>query len=206
MSATPLLVQLRRLGAQAGIDLSERQVAQLGTYLRLLAQWNRKINLTALPLEDFPPASLDRLIAEPLRAAARLQGATFPWLDLGSGGGSPAIPIGVALPDCPLTMVESRSRKAAFLREAGRACELAGAEVHTGRIEELPLESGRTWGGVSLRAVRLDQGISKTLVDVTSERGVVVIFGPTDWSGLRPQFEQVSGEHGIIMLRRVELQ
>jgi 16S rRNA (guanine527-N7)-methyltransferase len=67
------------------------------------------------------------------------QGRT--WLDLGSGGGFPGLPIACALADRPgaaVHLVESTGKKAAFLR---RVCdELAlPATVHHGRIEELSL-------------------------------------------------------------------
>ena len=48
------------------------------------------------------------------------------WFDLGSGNGSPAIPIKLAKPAARLTMVESKERKAAFLREAVRSAQLGG--------------------------------------------------------------------------------
>lgn len=204
MSATPLRERLHRLGVDAGLALSPHQLSQLEAYLRLLAQWNEKINLTALALEGFPAASLDRLIGEPLRAAAYFQGRQISWLDLGSGGGSPAIPLGVALPACALTMVESRSRKAAFLREAGRTCQLGDAEVQTLRMEELATACpGRKWGAVSLRAVRLDAEVSAAVLAVTAADSAVVLFGAMDWRGLRPSFEEVRQRDGITVLRRV---
>ena len=51
------------------------------------------------------------------------------WFDIGSGGGSPAIPLKLARPTLPLPMVESKTRKAVFLREAVRALGLARREV-----------------------------------------------------------------------------
>ena len=41
-------------------------------------------------------------------------------MDVGSGGGSPAIPLKLAVPRLSLTMVEAKARKSAFLREAIR--------------------------------------------------------------------------------------
>ena len=48
-----------------------------------------------------------------------------PIVDVGSGGGSPGIPLGAALPDRQVTLLEARSGKCAFLREA--AAEFAPA-------------------------------------------------------------------------------
>ena len=56
----------RRL-AKVGARLSDAQVNQLVDYLVLLDRWNRRMNLTAL---DDPDAAVDRLIVEPVLAAA----------------------------------------------------------------------------------------------------------------------------------------
>jgi len=144
---------LRDRAEGAGIPLKPTIESKLVTYLELLWKWNRKINLTAI-LE--PDMAIDRLILEPLAAAAHLPaGGTI--ADLGSGGGSPAIPLALALSASKLLMVESRSRKASFLREAARTVGL-DAEVLAIRFEELPVDVRyAAWADVvSLRAVRPD--------------------------------------------------
>jgi 16S rRNA (guanine527-N7)-methyltransferase len=90
--------------------------ARLVTYFDLLFRWNQKINLTSLTNID---EAIDRLLLEPVAAARELAHSPS-IIDLGSGGGSPAIPLALALSAPRLVMVESRSRKAAFLREAVR--------------------------------------------------------------------------------------
>ena len=58
-------------------------------------------------------------------------------IDIGSGGGSPAIPLTLAAPRLHMRMVESKTRKAVFLREVIRTLGLGRAEVDTSRFEEL---------------------------------------------------------------------
>ncbi len=58
-------------------------------------------------------------------------------MDVGSGGGSPAIPLKLAVPRLRLTMVEAKARKSAFLREAVRHLGLEQRSVETARYEEL---------------------------------------------------------------------
>ena len=74
------------------VTLATPQVDQLQTYFELLVRWNRRINLTALPLEPLGDETLDRLFIEPLVAARHVQASPLTWFDLGSGGGSPAVP------------------------------------------------------------------------------------------------------------------
>src|SRR6516164_7658019 len=111
---------------KASVKVSEEAIEQLGRYFELLAKWNAKINLTALPLDPPTRETLDRLFVEPLAAARYFPRDPVAWFDLGSGGGSPAIPLKILHPEASLTMVEARVRKAAFLREAVRGLVLWG--------------------------------------------------------------------------------
>lgn len=148
---------------------ADPQVAEsLASYYQLLAFWNQKINLTAFSLADAPDEAIDRLLIEPLAAARHLVGghghthlAVGPHphvLDIGSGGGSPAIPLKIAMPGIHLRMVESKTRKSAFLREAVRHLGLSDAEVETARAEELLTrpELHESLDLVTVRAVRID--------------------------------------------------
>ena len=137
----------------AGVAIPTPLQSKLLAYYELLARWNRKINLTSL---SSPTEAIDRLLLEPV-AAARVLPQGVGLLDLGSGGGSPAIPLALALGAPSLVMVESRAKKAAFLREAARVVELS-AVVEAVRFEEL--DARGAYRGVmdlvSVRAVRMD--------------------------------------------------
>ena len=65
-------------------------------YLELLAHWNAKINLTALQVQPPTDDALDKLLVEPLVAAPFFPTTAEAWIDLGSGGGSPALPLRLA--------------------------------------------------------------------------------------------------------------
>jgi 16S rRNA (guanine527-N7)-methyltransferase len=144
-------VRIALKAAQLGIPLAPPQAASIARYLQLLARWNERMNLTALPLAEFPDPTLDRLVMEPLVAAPLVPDDTVVWLDIGSGGGSPALPLKIVLPHLRLTMVESSQRKAAFLREAVRTLILQDARVLAQRVETLPEDAAADL--VTLRAV-----------------------------------------------------
>ena len=57
--------------------------------------------------------------------------------DIGSGGGLPGIPLKIAMPGLRMTLVESDQKKAAFLRDAVEALQLANTTVEARRAEEL---------------------------------------------------------------------
>ena len=129
--------RLIRRARKAGLALDRGLTADLERYFDLLRLWNRKISLTSLPVEDAGEEAIDRLLIEPLLAARQLPAGASTVFDVGSGGGSPALPMKLAAPAISLRMIESKTRKAAFLREAIRHLELDRAEVETARQQLL---------------------------------------------------------------------
>jgi 16S rRNA (guanine527-N7)-methyltransferase len=142
----------------SGTPLTSDLRSRLETYYHLLAIWNRKINLSGHDLADPTPAAIDRLLVEPVKAAQYAKPDWRRMIDIGSGGGSPAIPFALAAPHLSLLMVESKGRKSAFLREAIRAVGLSGADVVTARFEQLLDQGGMRSSQdlLTVRAVRLD--------------------------------------------------
>jgi 16S rRNA (guanine527-N7)-methyltransferase len=165
-----LLRRARRCNVAVGDEAANR----LSAYLDLLTVWNRRMNLTAL---DDPDAAVDRLILEPLIAARHVpQGAIV--IDIGSGGGSPAIPLKIAVPSIALTMIESKVRKGAFLREAVRHLELSRVSVEVRRYEELLArpEMHESTDVVSVRAVRVEPSVLMSLQAFLRVGGQVLWF------------------------------
>ena len=168
--------RLSRRARKARVRTPEEVFAPLETYYRLLAQWNVKINLTALPLQAPTDATFDRLFIEPLLAAELIADVPGNWFDLGSGGGSPALPLKMVRPSLSLTLVESKTRKAAFLREVVRTLKLPGAEVANMRFQELPTPTP-TADLVTVRAVRLDQTLLDESARLLRIGGRLLFFG-----------------------------
>lgn len=175
-----------RTARQWRVDLHADQVARLEAYLVLLARWNRTINLTALALEGFPDPALDRLLGEPLVAAQSVPDTASVWFDLGSGGGTPAIPLKIARPSLALTMVESRSRKAAFLGEAIRVLRLENARVLPMRFEGLDQATSGTADLVSVRAVRVDGELLRACAALLMSGGRLQLFTAAAASPVAP--------------------
>ena len=160
------------------MTLSPDLAEQLEVYYRLLATWNAKINLTGLKLSEISPDALDRLLIEPVVAAKYVLAGASRMLDVGSGGGSPAIPLALAVPNTRLLMVESKTRKSVFLREAVRALELNGAEVVTTRFEELLARPDlhEAHDLVTIRAVRVEARVLGSLQAFTKPGGQMFLF------------------------------
>jgi|RhiMethySRZTD1v2_1073278.scaffolds.fasta_scaffold00466_31 16S rRNA (guanine(527)-N(7))-methyltransferase GidB len=167
-----------RVGA-AGLTLTPTEVQRLSDYYELLAKWNKRINLTSLQLDSISDSALDRLLVEPIVSKGLIGVVRGRWFDLGSGGGSPAVPLKILVPEVELTMVESRSRKSAFLREAVRRLDLNRTSVWTGRIEDLgqafPVGVAQL---VTVRAVKVDAALVEVTALLLGRGGQLVTFGP----------------------------
>ena len=173
-----LAERLRQRAARVRLDVSGRLLDDLVSYIELLHRWNARVNLTGLDAGD---EGLDRLIVEPLAAARHVAGPAPRLIDIGSGGGSPAIPLRLALPRGSLLMVEARARKAAFLREAVRRLGLADTAVEARRFEELvdrpPWRNA--FDVLTLRAVRVDATALRGLQTLLRGGGELFLFtGP----------------------------
>jgi 16S rRNA (guanine527-N7)-methyltransferase len=174
-----LQTRLAKRASKAGIFMPDGLAGRLAAYYELLSRWNRKINLTAL---DNPDEAIDRLLLEPVAATKQFPAANANVMDVGSGGGSPAIPMKLAMPASTLTMVEVKARKSAFLREAVRNLALDNTAVETNRYEELLArpELHEAFDVLSLRAVRVEVRTLLTLQAFVKPAGLVFMFrGPS---------------------------
>ncbi len=141
---------------------------QLSTYLDLVMRWNGRMNLTAI--RD-PRQIIQRHFGESLFAAQHLPNRGT-ILDLGSGAGFPGVPIQLWHAEQTVTLAESQSKKATFLREVVRSLSLP-TEVWSGRAEGLA--PGRKFDAVVMRAVDDSGRALKTAFELTA--GDVWVLG-----------------------------
>jgi 16S rRNA (guanine527-N7)-methyltransferase len=161
-----------------GLFLNDELVEKIETFYALLFRWNQKINLTSLA---DPDEAIDRLLLEPLLAARYVPASAARFMDIGSGGGSPAIPLKLALPTLQLTMVEAKVRKSAFLRDAARQLGLMATDVETTRVEELLArpQLHEAFDLISMRAVRIEMRMLNTMQAFLRPGGHVLLFRGT---------------------------
>lgn len=119
----------------AGVTVSRETADRLALYVDLLRKWNPSKNLVS-------PSTLDtiwgRHIADSLQLIPCAPRA-LTWVDLGSGGGLPALVVAAVLAERPgaqVHCVESKLGKAAFLQEAARQMRVP-AKVWAKRIEDV---------------------------------------------------------------------
>lgn len=175
----PLQEQVARRAAEAALDVALPLVGKLATFIGLLAKWNSTLNLAGFSLDPPDDMAIDRLVVEPILAARLVPEGARVAIDVGSGGGSPALPLKLAKPELQMTLVESRSRKCAFLREAVRHLELQDVTVENARFEELAARQAFKGAAdlVTVRAVKTDSKLWADIAVVLRAGGQVLHFG-----------------------------
>ena len=124
-------LQLAEGASQIGLDLSEAQCDTLLDYAALIRKWNQTHNLTTI---DDPAKMLTHHLLDSLSIARFVFGNRC--LDIGSGAGLPGMVMALAYPEQHWTLVESRTKKASFLREAKIRCKAENVTVIATRIED----------------------------------------------------------------------
>ena len=153
---------------ELGLDVIER----LADHFELVTEHNPLLHLTApMSLEEFAT----RHVLESLTMLEFLpEGASF--VDIGSGAGFPAIPCLIARDDLRATLIESKTKKADFLRTVISGCGLEGRAVVIARqFSETPRPDV---SHISCRALdRFTQHLPK-LLKWSGDRTLLFFGGP----------------------------
>jgi 16S rRNA (guanine527-N7)-methyltransferase len=171
-----------RTRALALTPVSRETLDRLDRFVATLLTWQQRINLIASSTE---PILWTRHVADSLQLI-RLAPQARTWVDLGSGGGFPGLVIACALADTPgarVHLVESSTKKAAFLREAAQVAG-APAEIHAVRIEDF----------VKNVAMPVDVVTARALAPLADLLGAAYPLLKTGAIGLFPKGQDVGSE------------
>lgn len=139
--------ELARGAAQLGVELSPLQQEQLLAYLALLIKWNQAYNLTAV---RNPDEMVSRHLLDSLSLAPFVREAGDNWLDVGSGGGMPGIPLAILFPERRFTTLDSNGKKSRFQTQVKLELRLANLEVVHSRVENF--QPAQPFAGIVSRA------------------------------------------------------
>lgn len=138
--------ELREGATQLGITLSEQQQTQLLAYLALLIKWNKAYNLTAV---RNPDEMVSRHLLDSLSIVPYI-GEAASWLDVGSGGGMPGIPLAILFPQKRITTLDSNGKKTRFQTQVKLELKLDNLQVIHSRVEGFQPE--QPFAGIVSRA------------------------------------------------------
>lgn len=187
----------------SGRGLSEQELAELGqtleqysdkldSYVRLLMQWNQKMDLISpAPLavvyerHIIDSAVSWKLLARELKNVSR-ETLELSWLDIGSGAGLPGIVFAILSPDQKVTLLEPRGKRVQFLTEVRRQLKLTNIEIVESRLEAL---SGEGLYGVAIsRAIKIEGKLATALTKLVVPGGVYAQL-----AGEEPEKTEISG-------------
>lgn len=127
-----LAAQLAAGLAELGLPLDAAQQEKLLAYVALLAKWNRVYSLTAI---REPARMVTHHLLDSLAPLSAFRGEGLRILDVGSGFGTPGIPLAIARPDWHFALLDSNHKKTTFLRQAVLELKLTNVSVLTERVE-----------------------------------------------------------------------
>ncbi len=148
------------------ISLTRRQMEKLNDFAYLVINWNKKINLSAASnlKEIIERHILDSLM--PLTIGFKKEKSV---LDLGSGGGFPAIPLAIACPDTNFILIEKVAKKCAFLNRVKRELNLENITTEHSVFEQIDFALPDI---LITRAVRID----KKLLSHMKNKGIHTLY------------------------------
>lgn len=132
---------------QLGVILTEQQQQQLLQYLGLLIKWNKAYNLTAV---RNPDEMVSRHLLDSLSVVQYVEPYGNDWLDVGSGGGMPGVPLAIIFPERKFTLLDSNGKKTRFLTQVKLELNLDNLEVIHNRVEAFT--PARAFSGIISRA------------------------------------------------------
>ena len=189
---------LKQGSVELGLQIPDESVAVFEAFVQELKKWNRKINLTAI-LDD-RDIVIKHLLDSLVFAETIASGESV--LDIGSGGGFPAIPLKIFRPDTPVVSVDAVGKKITFQRHVSRLLSLQQFEAVHARVEELHISHAGQFDVIVSRAFsRLDLFVALAAPLLKTGGRIIAMKGPGvfgEYDGVTENLRRLGFEIGEI--------
>ncbi|MCP8462487.1 16S rRNA (guanine(527)-N(7))-methyltransferase RsmG [Pseudomonas sp. ZM23] len=179
-----------------GLDIEASTQHRLLDYLALLAKWNKAYNLTAVRDID---EMVSRHLLDSLSIVSLFETAGGKrWLDVGSGGGMPGVPLAILFPGKSLTLLDSNGKKTRFLTQVKLELKLDNLKVIHSRVEDFQPEM--PFNGIVSRAFSSLEDFTnwtRHLGDTQTHWLAMKGVHPSDELAALPDDFRVEAEHAL---------
>ena len=155
------------------ISLTKEQEEKFEKYYRILIEYNERFNITAITEKEevYKKHFIDSILG-----VDKLRGKTL--IDIGSGGGFPAIPLKIMKDDLSVTLVEATGKKCEFLKAVVKELNLTNVSVINGRAEDLAkdVKFREQFDICSARAVARLNTLSEYCIPFVKKGGIFLSF------------------------------
>lgn len=168
------------LAKAAGLDaIAPVVLDQLERYADLLIDTNQKVNLVSRAVDL--QSEIQNQLALSLIPALLISTQVHRWIDIGSGGGFPVVPMAILRPNTEFTAVEQVAKKAYFIERTAQSLGLQNLKVLALPIEEIASSPSRpTWDVVSIKAVTELEESLRWSRDLLGTGGLLVTYKPEE--------------------------
>ena len=159
-------------GASWGLDRGTLE--RLDALDQFVERFDRNVNLTGFRSSE---VRLCRYFGEALAVLhALLPLPTGAAVDVGSGGGTPALPLAIARPELSWTLVEPRRKRAMFLEQASHELGILNVKVYHGRLEAYAEAGAPASSCITVRGLGLDVARRDALMRLVATEGRILLL------------------------------
>ncbi|HEY8035952.1 MAG TPA: 16S rRNA (guanine(527)-N(7))-methyltransferase RsmG [Methylobacter sp.] len=153
--------------AALNLNVTDQNIDQLLSFIKLIEKWNKAYNLTAIRNRE----EMARLhILDSLSIMPHIEGKRV--IDIGTGAGLPGIPLAICLPETEFTLLDSNAKKTRFVQQAVLELKLKNVEVIHSRVENYHPE--QAYDAVLTRAFAGLSDIMKLTAHLLAPDGVLL--------------------------------
>ncbi len=157
------------------IILNDKQIESYKTYSKLLQEWNKVMDLTAI---DEEAQIVEKHFYDSLISAKYFRYENQTLLDIGSGAGFPGLVLAIAFPNLKITLLEPTLKRCNFLNEVIKVLDLSNVKVVNDRAENYVKEKRESFDLVTSRAVsRLNMLLELSIPFLTIQGTMIALKG-----------------------------
>ncbi|MGZ8223358.1 MAG: 16S rRNA (guanine(527)-N(7))-methyltransferase RsmG [Methylobacter sp.] len=170
------------------LNITDEQVDQLLSFIKLIEKWNKAYNLTAIRDRE----EMARLhILDSLAIVPHIEGKRI--IDIGTGAGLPGIPLAICLPEIGFTLLDSNAKKTRFVQQVVLELKLKNVEVLHSRVETYHPE--QAYDAVLTRAFAALPDIVRLTAHLLNKDGVLLAM---KGQNMEAELEQIAAKKSVI--------